>query len=104
MVNQITVQELSKRLYNNEIRIIDVREDFEIKICSIKDSIHIPIKQIPNEISKLSDKTNYALICHSGVRSYHACEYLSQNGKSVYNVVGGIDEWAASIDNDMKRY
>ena len=81
-----------------------MREKFELNICSINNSIHIPMQEIGTRITELSDKLEYAVICHSGVRSYHTCEFLYNNGFIVYNVIGGIDEWAASVDNGMKRY
>ena len=104
MFKQITVQELNRQLKNNEVKLLDVREEFELNICSINDSIHIPMQQIGTRINELSDKLEYSVICHSGVRSYHTCEFLYKNGFIVYNVIGGGDEWASSIDNDMKRY
>ena len=104
MFKQITVQELYRQLKNNEVKLLDVREEFELNICSINDSIHIPMQEIGTRIKELSDQVEYSVICHSGVRSYHTCEFLYKNGFIVYNVIGGIDEWASSIDNDMKRY
>ena len=104
MFKQITVQELYRQLKNNEVKLLDVREEFELNICSINDSIHIPMQEIGTRIKELSDQVEYAVICHSGVRSYHTCEFLYNNGFIVYNVIGGIDEWASSIDNGMKRY
>ena len=104
MFKQITVHELKSQLKNNEIKLLDVREDFEVNICSINNSIHIPMQEIGTRIYELSDKLEYAVICHSGVRSYHTCEFLYNNGFIVYNVIGGINEWASSVDNDMKRY
>ena len=104
MFKQITVQELNTQLENNEVNLLDVRDEFELNICSINNSIHIPMQEIVTRINELSDKLEYAVICHSGVRSYHACEFLYNNGFIVYNVIGGIDEWASSVDNCMKRY
>ena len=104
MFKQITVQELNTQLENNKVKLLDVREKFELNICSINNSIHIPMQEIATRINELSDKLEYAVICHSGVRSYHTCEFLYNNGFIVYNVIGGIDEWASSVDNDMKRY
>ena len=104
MFKQITVQELNTQLENNEVKLLDVREKFELNICSINNSIHIPMQEIGTRINELSHKLEYAVICHSGVRSYQTCEFLYNNGFIVYNVIGGIDEWASSVDNDMKRY
>tara|TARA_B100000519_G_C14161070_1_gene399327 strand:- start:378 stop:692 length:315 start_codon:yes stop_codon:yes gene_type:complete len=104
MVKQITVQTLNRQLDKNKIHLLDVREEFELNICSIKGSIHIPMQQIGNRLNELSGQLEYAVICHSGVRSHHTCEFLYKKGFIVYNVIGGIDEWALSIDNDMQRY
>ena len=104
MFKQITVQELNAQLENNKVKLLDVREKFELNICSINNSINIPMQEIGTRINELSDNLEYAVICHSGVRSYHTCEFLYNNGFIVYNVIGGIDEWASSVDNGMKRY
>ena len=104
MFKQITVQELNTQLENNKLKLLDVREKFELNICSINNSIHIPMQEIGTRINELSDNLEYAVICHSGVRSYHTCEFLYNNGFIVYNVIGGIDEWASSVDYGMKRY
>ena len=104
MFKQITVQELNTQLENNKVKVLDVREKFELNICSINNSIHIPMQEIGTRINELSDNLEYAVICHSGVRSYHTCEFLYNNGFIVYNVIGGIDEWASSVDVGMKRY
>ncbi len=104
MFKQITVQELNTQLENNKVKLLDVREQFELNICSITNSIHIPMQEIGTRINELSDNLEYAVICHSGVRSYQTCEFLFNNGFIVYNVIGGIDEWASSVDNGMKRY
>ncbi len=104
MFKQITVQELNRQLEKNEINLLDVREDFELNICSIKGSIHIPMKQIGTRINELFNKSEYAIICHSGVRSAMVCEYLLNLGYNVVNVRGGIDRWAEKIDKAMKRY
>ena len=104
MFKKITVQELNSQLEKNQIELLDVREEYELNICSIKGAIHIPMQEIGTRIKELSDQVEYAVICHSGLRSYHTCEFLYKNGFIVYNVIGGIDEWASSIDNNMKRY
>ena len=104
MFKQITVQELNTQLENNAVKLSDVREEFELNICSISNSIHIPMQEIGTRINELSDKLEYAVICHSGVRSYHTCEFLYKNGFIVHNVIGGIDEWASLVDSNMKRY
>ena len=100
----ITVYQLQKGLKEKKYELIDVRETEEVNICSIKDSKHIPLNTIPESISQLSTDKVYAIICHSGMRSHHVTHYLKDKGFKVYNVVGGIDEWAKSIDTKMEIY
>ena len=76
MFKQITVQELNRQIEKNKIHLLDVREDFELNICSIKGSIHIPMQQIGTRINELSDQLEYAVICHSGVRSHHTLSLI----------------------------
>jgi len=43
--------------------------------------------------------------CHKGGRSQQAAEYfLGQGYTNVYNLMGGIDAWAATVDTSLDRY
>jgi len=85
--------------------LIDVRENSELAICSIEGAIHIPLHQLPGALNRLDPDKEYALICHHGMRSMRACEFLYSNGfNKLINLTGGIDAWAAQIDPEMKRY
>jgi rhodanese-related sulfurtransferase len=45
------------------------------------------------------------LICHHGMRSMQAANFLTQVGfKDVSNLVGGIDAWSINIDSSVVRY
>ena len=103
-MNQINVIELKTLLEEKKITLIDVREDFEIHICSIKGSIFIPMSQIPVRIEALNSETPYAVICHSGIRSLSVTNFLIHHNIKAVNVIGGINEWAISIDPTMKQY
>ena len=104
MIKQIKVEELSKKLVDNEVVLIDVREQEEIEICSIEKAIHIPMNNIASSIDQFDKNTIYAIICHSGVRSHNVSFYLQNMGFNVLNVEGGINEWANVVDNSMIRY
>ena len=104
MIKEIKVKELELRLSEKTIKLIDVREKHEIEICSIKDSINIEMRNIPQSEKKLNPNDHYAIICHSGVRSLYVCEYLQNRGFKVFNTSGGIDEWAKQINPKMDRY
>jgi len=101
---QITVQELKEKLDKKTVTLIDVREEFELKIAKISGCVSIPLQQIPKRLSEFNFDTKYAVICHTGLRSEIATNYLINNGYSAHNVHGGIDCWAKSIDKDMSLY
>ena len=104
MIKEISVTELKQQISNNEVELIDVREEYELSICSIQNSINIKMNSIPKSLHKLNKKINYAVICHTGVRSLYVCNFLQKKNYRVVNIKGGIDEWAVQIDTNMKRY
>ena len=103
-MKEVHCLDLKVQLEKKAIKLIDVREDYEVDICQIQGSINIPMNSIPGRIHQLDIEQKYAVICHSGVRSRHVCEYLNRQGFSVKNVGGGIDMWATVCDESMKQY
>ncbi len=103
-MNSINVHKLKELLDTDQIKLIDVREDEEVIICNISGSLHIPMGLIPEKAHLLNKELTYAVMCHSGVRSLYASEYLKKSGFNVINVEGGIHEWAQVIDKTMKTY
>ena len=104
MIKQIKVKELNAKLVNNEVVLIDVREQDELEICSIEKAVHAPMNNIPSSIDQFDKETIYAIMCQSGIRSHIVSFYLQKIGFNVMNVEGGINEWANVIDGSMKKY
>ena len=101
---EVEVLKLKKMLDNNEVILLDVREPYEVEICHVKGSLFIPMNEIPQKLEQLDKEKNYAVMCHSGVRSLHVSNYLNSQGFSAMNVSGGIDMWSLSVDKNIKRY
>lgn len=78
--------------YNlDEIKIIDIRETFELNICKIPGALHIPMYTLLRGHSQMLKKDEtYYILCHTGQRSYFACDELTKNGYNVVNIIGGI--------------
>lgn len=103
----ITVQQLHQKiLTGNCPRLIDVREPGEWEICRLEQATLIPMSQFTSRAPlELEPDEEIVLYCHHGIRSAKAQSYLIQQGyQNVYNLVGGIEEWAQHIDPKMKRY
>jgi adenylyltransferase/sulfurtransferase len=104
--SDITVKEL-KRLIDtgSQVRLIDVREQYEYDFCHIEGSTLIPMRQILTHANKLNPESEYVFYCHVGERSAWVVNLLRQREfKKVKNLKGGIDQWAVEIDPSTPRY
>ncbi len=104
---EIDVEEARRLLVErpDSVSLIDVREAFEVELCRIEGSEHIPMRQIPEKVGALPHDKHLLIHCHHGGRSLRVTEYLRAQGYTqVSNVAGGIDDWAQRIEPEMKRY
>lgn len=97
-VNEITANQVEERIEkDNNMVIIDVREDEEVEQGMIEGAKHIPLQHIPYSIQKLDKAKHYVLVCRSGGRSNTAAEYMNEHGFKVSNMVGGMLEWEGEV-------
>lgn len=103
---RITAKDLKKRLQSpNDIVLLDVRELFELEICSLDGVLLIPLQQIPSRMHEISKTQPVVAICHHGIRSAHAINFLRENGWSnLTNLEGGMHAWAKEVDPNMATY
>lgn len=72
--------------------ILDVRTKGEYQGGHIKNSVNIPLQELPNQMNKLNKEKTIITCCASGMRSATAKSLLLSNGFSkVYNGGG----WAS---------
>ena len=98
---QITAVELNEWL-NDEGRpaplLLDVREPDEFASYRIEGSKLVPMRTIPARLHELDRRADVVMICRSGARSYHAGQFLRQNGfERVYNLAGGVIAWSRDV-------
>jgi rhodanese-related sulfurtransferase len=105
-MSEISPQDLKTRLDRNEAPLLlDVRQDWETKLCRLPNAVHIPIEEIELRVEELSPQDDIVVYCHQGVRSAAVAEYLRSLGfQSVQNLAGGLDSWARTVDPSMRRY
>lgn len=104
---EITVQAAHEILNRNldDTILIDVREPHELAICRIETAQHIPMRQVPENLTELPKDKHLLILCHHGGRSRRVTEYLRSQGlDKVTNINGGIDGWAREIDQELTRY
>jgi rhodanese-related sulfurtransferase len=114
MLSEITVTELSEKLKSeDQFILLDVREPHELEYARVSDSrLELtPMSRLAREgtkalsdSAKSQDATIY-VICHHGNRSAQVTAWLAQQGwKNVFNIRGGIDEYARTIDQSVGFY
>jgi len=88
-----------------EHTVLDIREPVEIAICSLDDSVLIPMQRVPQELQTLPRDRPLVVVCHHGSRSAMVTDYLRKSGfENAWNLAGGIDAWATFVEPDMPRY
>ena len=106
-MQQLTVHDLKARL-DQPVEapvILDVREGWELKICALPHSTHIPMGQVPARLEELDPERETVVVCHHGVRSLRVVHFLEGRGfRNLYNLQGGVDAWAREIDPAMHKY
>lgn len=65
---------------SGEYTILDIRENAELMVFDMPDSIHIPLGQLRNRLSMLNKNDKIIIFCGIGVRSYNAARILNENG------------------------
>lgn len=85
--------------------LLDVREPWEHDVAHIPGSRLVPLALLPLKLRDLNPRAPTIVLCHHGVRSWHAACLLEQNGfENVFNVAGGIDAWSREVDPEIGRY
>jgi len=99
-INQMTPVELKQELENQTpLFLLDVREPIEFRYAKIEGSVLIPLNQ------ELDKAQHVVVICHHGMRSLQAANYLVHYGfEQVSNLIGGVDAWSLQCDNQVPRY
>jgi homoserine O-acetyltransferase len=104
--NKISAEALNEMFESKQnFQLIDVREPFEVAISSIG-GINIPLKDVPSRLSSITPDKKVIVYCRSGKRSASAIEYIEEvtDHDNMFNLEGGILDWADKIDNNIEKY
>ena len=107
IMEEITSTELKQRLDNgDDIQIVDVREDNEVAIGRIPNSIHIPLGQVLNRMNEIDPNRETVVHCKMGGRSARAIDALQRSGfqGKLINLKGGIIGWSNEVDPSVPKY
>jgi rhodanese-related sulfurtransferase len=112
---EISVHELAEKLASDtQIKILDVRELWEIGLVNLKDArvVELPLSQLARELAEglpadIQDNRDAEIVvmCHSGIRSADVTRWMVMQGwRNVRSLHGGIDAYAVEIDKSLGRY
>lgn len=114
MLPEISVTDLSEKLASDEqFILLDIREPDELNHARITDSRmqSMPMSRLAREGAKALLELAQAqtlpmfVLCHHGSRSMQVTAWLVQQGwTNVFNVHGGIDEYARKVDQSVGFY
>ena len=109
------VREIAPRALAEELKraaderpiLLDVRTAEELRLASIGGAVHVPMNELPARLDELREEwagRAVVVLCHSGVRSWHAAAFLDSVGIPAASLAGGIDRWSVEVDPRVPRY
>lgn len=105
---EITPAELKQRRERGDsLVVLDIREPNELKISVLPDILHIPMGELTDHMEELEKHKNdeIVVVCRAGNRSGVIADFLRENDfERVYNLAGGMNAWADTIDSNFQKY
>ena len=92
---RVSVQELDRRLAENAVTLIDIRNPGERENGAIPGSIHVPLAQMRTRLAEIPMDRPIVVHCAGGWRSSVAASLLRAQGvENVADLAGGYNAWA----------
>jgi rhodanese-related sulfurtransferase len=102
---EITPRETAELLKEGRIKLLDVRAPQAYAIASIPGSMLVDQALAQEIVRSWPKDTPIVMICHHGMRSLDAADYLRAYGfANAKSLSGGIDAWSLEIDPSVPRY
>ena len=91
---RLSPKEVSERVGRGELKIVDVRENWEYARDHIPNATLTPLGQIIARPKEVITSDNVVFVCEVGQRSAVAAEMAAALGmENVYNLEGGMQAW-----------
>ena len=97
---------LASRMARGErFQLLDVREDYELRICALPYTHWIPVDDLPKRFRELDPQEEVVVYCRSGARSDRAARFLRSHGfANARNLLGGVLRWSDDVDPALAKY
>ena len=93
-MRSIQTKQLKEKL--GQVVLFDVREEDEYLEGHVPTAINIPLSVLEQRYLEIEDESY--IICHSGMRSMLACQFLEAQGVATTNVTGGTLSWDQELE------
>ena len=92
-MSELTPQETARRMQEEGLLLVDVREDYEWEAGRPAGALHIELTKLDENAGRIPQDRPVAFICLAGMRSAQATQAFRAKGYDAYNVVGGFHAW-----------
>jgi rhodanese-related sulfurtransferase len=101
----ITPLEYKERQNNNDSVLLDIRESYELEICSMG-GVHIPMADITARVKEIDATKEVIVLCRSGRRAEPVANMLMTDFSfpNVSIFKGGILAWIDQVDETLETY
>ncbi|MCB0761725.1 MAG: molybdopterin-synthase adenylyltransferase MoeB [Flavobacteriales bacterium] len=101
----VSAQLRSLKDSGSDYQLIDVREPYEYEIANLKGEL-MPLNAIEDFVGRIARDKQVIVHCRSGVRSARAIRLLEEKYgfDNLYNLKGGILDYAENIDHSLAKY
>jgi rhodanese-related sulfurtransferase len=96
VAEDLSPQQVSDRLADGSIQLIDVRQPHEHEAGHIAGDRLIELTQLPGEAATLDRDRPVVFYCRGGARSAMATEAFAEAGFEAHNMTGGLLAWDES--------
>ena len=105
-MKQLTPEEFKQwKNEGKECCLVDVREKWEYELVRLDQAILVPLGSLQSRPPEVDKEKAVVVYCHHGRRSMAGCHILESMGfKDLYNLTGGIDLYADTVDPTMAKY
>ena len=106
MVEELTPEEVYKRVENGELRVIDTRSPEQYERGHIPGAINVPLTELPSRVDEIDwDDTDVVCACPIGQSSIQAAKLIRSyegvdDGVTVASMEGGYRAWEFELESD----
>ncbi len=87
-------QRVAELLESGDVRVVDVREQYEYDAGHIAGVLHIELEHLAGRAGEIDRDKAVVFQCRVGRRSALATQAFTASGYDAYNLAGGIAAWA----------